>query len=212
MDVISYSKAKKAQNRADEVQRGFQKGRLVQNFLDASNWNLQGGLEQTVDPGTGKLKLTSDGTPTFSRKNVNFNLAGFKVLGLSVYIENIKTFSKMTVYLANDIGYANFLSYVINAGECVGGWNKFYIDTSCFSVTGSGSLTNDIVSMQIRIEATATNTSVIWDEFSRDETQQPQLIFTSDDGWGLVNHTYNHVNLSTVDANTADSEITQGEE
>jgi Polysaccharide deacetylase len=164
--------------------RSFKKGRFVEKFDNISQWNLQGGYQQTLDPATGKVKLTSNGTATFSRKTVDLNLSGVKVLKLRVYIENLSNLSKFTLYLSNDTNYTNFLSYVINASSCVEGWNEFYIDTTKFTVSGTGSFTNDILSMQIRVEALAsTQASVIFHSLVRDETQKPMLIFTFDDGW-----------------------------
>lgn len=164
---------------------GFKKGRLIEAFNNLSQWTKQGGYQQSIDSTIGKLKLESDGTPVFSRKTVSLNLSGCKVLKFRVYVYDLSNLSKFTLYLANNTGYTDYLYYAINASACVEGWNTFAIDTSKFSVAGAGSFTNDIVSMQVRVEAlSGTNSAVTFDTLIRDETQKAKLLFTFDDGWG----------------------------
>jgi len=165
-------------------QRGFKKGRPVELFNNITDWALQSGFRQSLDATIGRLKITSNGTPASSRKAVSFYLAGSKVLKIRVFIENLENLSKFSLYFANDSGYANFLFYATNGYSCVEGWNDFYIDTTKFSKTGTGTFNSDIVSMQLRVEAkTGTESSVTFVLLVRDETQKPQLIFSFDDGW-----------------------------
>lgn len=165
-------------------QAGFQKGRIVELFNTLSQWSLQGGFAQSIDPVIGKLKVTSNGTPTFTRKATNLDLSGVKVLKIRIFVENAPNLTRFIIYLSNNTGLTNLVSTVINGYQCIEGWNEFLIDTSKLVVTGTGTLNNDVVYMQVRVEANgSTEASVTFDTLLRDETQKPQLIFTFDDAW-----------------------------
>lgn len=171
-------------NRISVLERNYNSGTLVEIFNNITQWVVQPNGQQSIDPILRKLKVTSTGVPSATRKVESLFLGNTKVLKIRVYVPNITNLLRFSIYLSNDLTYTNFLFYAINGYACVEGWNEFVIDTSKFSVTGTGSFNNDIVSMQVRVEAQpATATEVIFDSLIRDTKQKPQVILSFDDGW-----------------------------
>ncbi|MED1915665.1 polysaccharide deacetylase family protein [Bacillus thuringiensis] len=151
---------------------------------DSSAWYKAYGGTGTVTFPNGKLCILSTGTNAAARRDCQLNLNGAKTLKIRFYLDNYTDMYDIQFYFSHDATYVDYLTYSVRYWRLAAGWNEHIIDVNKLVVRGSGSITRDIVSMQIRALANDGKTaSVTFDPIFRDESQLGRVIFMFDDGW-----------------------------
>jgi peptidoglycan/xylan/chitin deacetylase (PgdA/CDA1 family) len=166
-----------------KLQRSFKKGQIVDPCSDSSAWYKAYGTGTVTFP-DGKLRILSAGTDVAARRGCLFNLSGAKTLKIRFYLDNHTDMYDIQFYYSNDTTYTDYLTYSIRFWRLSAGWNEHIIDVNKLVIRGGGSLTREIVSMQIRVLAYEGKTaSATFDPIIRDESQRGKVIFMFDDGW-----------------------------
>ncbi|WP_141087972.1 polysaccharide deacetylase family protein [Listeria newyorkensis] len=163
----------------------------LESFTTLSSWVLQSGVgtmrsSDTVNTkDTQAIKLTADKVIGFMRNNTfNVDLKEATAIECLLFVKDIAALDKVIVYLANDIGLANNMSFTINSYELVTGWNKVAVALSSGKVTGSFTKAQDIKAMQLRVEPkTEMKAEVSFDLISSVRADKANVLFVFDDAW-----------------------------
>lgn len=177
---------------------------LIENFSTLSQWTLNSSGSTTsqtqnvqyVKEGTSSLCLTgTGGTAAFTRKTVSFNFSNTRVFRLRVYIPDVSTLNKLSLYLSSSSTFSVYFYYTVSGSRLVTGWNDLLLDRDKFTNSGD-SWSNTMVKMQIRIDPnTGVDSSVIFDGIYVDSYHRPKLLFTFDDNW-LTQYTEAYARMS----------------
>lgn len=172
-----------------KIQNNFRKGSAFEMFNKISEWTLQGGTSMVTDAtnvqnGARSIKLIANNAITFMRKSTSLILSNVAVIKAVIYVSDPSKLSKVTFYFSNDTTYTNYVYKAVNGTSLVPGWNYVLLDTSKMTVVGSGTLNNEIKSLQMRVEPNSgQNVEVTFDALIRDEVQRACVVFTMDDNW-----------------------------
>jgi peptidoglycan/xylan/chitin deacetylase (PgdA/CDA1 family) len=165
---------------------------MLLDSSDTSDWVKWYGYQMQADETNTKyssvgIQIIDDSSGTAVRNN---NIRPFSALKnnktatLVVYVENAKDVSALEIYLADVTDYSGYQSFTFQNGRLCEGWNELTIDLSKLTTSGTGSLTNKKVSVQIRVQANAeTTVKVTFDSLWVKKSSKPKVIFTFDDGW-----------------------------
>jgi len=173
-----------------ELARKYKKGNIIDTFRQADWATMLGTV--TVDTtnvinGTSSLRLQSStaGEQPFIRSSRRFKLQGTTNIVMNVYLASEPdTIDGVALFLSNDTGFTNMLTYTFPGISMVKGWNRLVIPVNRMTVAGTGSVATDFQRMQIRgIPMSGQLIDVTIDSVLVDTKQQANVIFTFDDQW-----------------------------
>lgn len=173
-----------------EMARKFKKGNVIDTFRQADWATMLGTV--TVDSvntwnGVSSLRLQSStaGEQPFIRSSRRFKLQGTTNIVLNIYLASEPdTIDGVALFLSNDTGFTNMLSYTFPAISMVKGWNRLVVPVNRMTVSGTGTVATDFQRMQVRgIPMAGQLIDVTIDSVLVDTKQQANVIFTFDDQW-----------------------------
>ena len=173
-----------------EIARKYKEGSIIDTFKMVDWARMLGNVESDttyVRQGTESIRMTSStaGEQPFIRSSRTLKLQGTTNVKLTVYLHTDPAdIDGIALFLSNNTGFTNMLSYTFPGISLVKGWNRLVIPISRMTVTGTGSVATDMLRAQIRLIPLAGKIgSLTVDSLMTDTKQQANVIFTFDDQW-----------------------------
>lgn len=168
------------------------KGTMLLDSSNTSDWIKWYGYQVQADTTNVKyastgIQIIDDSSGTAAR---NDSIRPFSALKdnksatLLVYIEDAENVDALEFYFSDVTDYSGYQSFTFVDGTLCDGWNELTIDLSKLVASGTGSIVNKKVSIQIRVQASSgTTAKVTFDSLWVKKPSKPKIIFTFDDGW-----------------------------
>ncbi|WP_149023670.1 polysaccharide deacetylase family protein [Listeria rocourtiae] len=192
----------------------------IESFTTLNAWTLQSGagtsrvIDTVNTKDTQAIKLTADKTIAFMR-NTTTSIAMEEATALEclLFVHDVTTLDKVIVYLANDTGLANNVSFTINSYELTSGWNTVAVALSSGKVTGAFTTAQAVKAMQVRVEPkTEMKAEVSFDLISSVKADKANVLFVFDDAWDeaalgitALESKSLRANISVVEVNESDA-------
>lgn len=173
-----------------EIARNYREGALVDTFnkqdwatmvgnVTSDSFNVLNGKESI------RLQSSTAGEQPFIRSSRTLKLQGGKNIVLNVFLHvDPNDVDGISLFLSNNTAFTNMMEHTFPSIALVKGWNRLVIPFNRMTVTGTGSIANDFVRVQIRVIATSGKIADITvDSLIVNTSQKANVIFTFDDQW-----------------------------
>lgn len=173
-------------------------GTLFEDFETLTGFTSSGGsggveaTELDTTPGhftqgSSGVKLTTNGNGASNRyitKTIahTFNQDGF--MQLDIWVDDVTKMTNITVYLAEDAGFAAYESQTVSAAILRNGLNRVPLRRGNWTAHGGSSWSTQKVRIRFRVDSPTDNScSVTFDNFIIGIYHRPKFIFRFDDSW-----------------------------
>lgn len=173
-----------------EIARKYKEGNIIDTFKFADWARMLGTVESDttyVKQGTESIRITSStaGEQPFIRSSRTLKLQSTTNVKLTVYLHTDPAdIDGIALFLSNNTGFTNMLSYTFPGISLVKGWNRLVVPINRMTVAGTGTVATDMIRAQVRLIPLAGKIgSLTVDSLMTDTKQQANVIFTFDDQW-----------------------------